>query len=428
MSANNEFEHIEIKANEFVAWPRVAAISAMVSFSLPTFVTGLEVYQALTVQDALWALLIGSLILTVIGGAMGTIGVKSRLSSYLLVRIAFGNAGAGIVNLAFAVSLIGWFGVNIDLFSSAVARLLSAEFNTVIPEWPIDIFAGICMLATTLYGFKAINILASMMVPILAIVTAMMFYGAVDEISVSQYIAYEKAATLTLGDGVSAIVGVIIIGAIILPDITRFSKQKAGGVYTAFWAYMVVELFVLFVSGFAATAMHETEVLSLMLELNLGFAAFFIVIAGSWVLNSLNLYSTTLSIEATFPKWNKKVIITVLGVIGVFAAFMNILSMFISFLSFLSDIFVPVAGVLIIDAFLINAANYNISTLENHFKFSIPAFIAWLVGAAFAVFNDLLFSISVTGITVIDAITLTAAIYIMLMKLADTFSIPCTVK
>lgn len=428
MSANNEFEHIEIKANEFVAWPRVAAISAMVSFSLPTFVTGLEVYQALTVQDALWALLIGSLILTVIGGAMGTIGVKSRLSSYLLVRIAFGNAGAGIVNLAFAVSLIGWFGVNIDLFSSAVARLLSAEFNTVIPEWPIDIFAGICMLATTLYGFKAINILASMMVPILAIVTAMMFYGAVDEISVSQYIAYEKAATLTLGDGVSAIVGVIIIGAIILPDITRFSKQKAGGVYTAFWAYMVVELFVLFVSGFAATAMQETEVLSLMLELNLGFAAFFIVIAGSWVLNSLNLYSTTLSIEATFPKWNKKVIITVLGVIGVFAAFMNILSMFISFLSFLSDIFVPVAGVLIIDAFLINAANYNISTLENHFKFSIPAFIAWLVGAAFAVFNDLLFSISVTGITVIDAITLTAAIYIMLMKLADTFSIPCTVK
>jgi len=428
MSANNEFEHIEIKANEFVAWPRVAAISAMVSFSLPTFVTGLEVYQALTVQDALWALLIGSLILTVIGGAMGTIGVKSRLSSYLLVRIAFGNAGAGIVNLAFAVSLIGWFGVNIDLFSSAVARLLSAEFNTVIPEWPIDIFAGICMLATTLYGFKAINILASMMVPILAIVTAMMFYGAVDEISVSQYIAYEKAATLTLGDGVSAIVGVIIIGAIILPDITRFSKQKAGGVYTAFWAYMVVELFVLFVSGFAATAMQETEVLSLMLELNLGFAAFFIVIAGSWVLNSLNLYSTTLSIEATFPKWNKKVIITVLGVIGVFAAFMNILSMFISFLSFLSDIFVPVAGVLIIDAFLINVANYNISTLENHFKFSIPAFIAWLVGAAFAVFNDLLFSISVTGITVIDAITLTAAIYIMLMKLADTFSIPCTVK
>ena len=106
-----------INSNELVAWPRIAAIAAMLSFSLPTFITGLEIHQSSSVSNTLWALVIGSLILTLIGGAMGTIGVKSRLSSYLLVKIAFGNAGAGIVNIAFALSLIGWFGVNIDLFS-----------------------------------------------------------------------------------------------------------------------------------------------------------------------------------------------------------------------------------------------------------------------------------------------------------------------
>jgi cytosine permease len=428
MDVDNEYEHIEIKSTDLVAWPRIAAVSAMVSFSLPTFVTGLEIYQALTVQDALWALLIGSLILTLIGGAMGTIGVRSRLSSYLLVRIAFGNAGASIVNLAFAVSLIGWFGFNIDLFSNAVVQLLSAEFNVVVPEWPIDIFAGICMLVTTLYGFKAINILASIMVPILAIVTGMMLFGAIEVMSFSQYLAFEKASTLTLGDGVSAIVGVVIIGAIILPDITRFSKQKNGGIYTVFCSYMVVELFVLFVSIFAATAMQETEILSLMLELNLGFSAFFIIIAGSWVLNSLNLYSTTLSVEATFPKWNKKIVIIVLGAIGILAAFMNILDIFIAFLSFLSDIFVPVAGVIIIDALFIKPNDYNITTLENHFKFSIPAFFAWLVGAAYAVFNGVLFSVDVTGITVIDAIVLTSIIYIVLMKSEKYLPFPTMIK
>ena len=128
-----------INSNELVAWPRIAAIAAMLSFSLPTFITGLEIHQSSSVSNTLWALVIGSLILTLIGGAMGTIGVKSRLSSYLLVKIAFGNAGAGIVNIAFALSLIGWFGVNIDLFSNAVVRLLSAEFNIIMPEWPIDI-------------------------------------------------------------------------------------------------------------------------------------------------------------------------------------------------------------------------------------------------------------------------------------------------
>lgn len=428
MNDESNMDHAVVKTTDLVAWPRIAAVSAMVSFSLPTFVTGLEIYQALSIHDALWALLIGSIILTLIGGAMATIGVQSRLSSYLLVRIAFGNSGAGIVNLAFALSLIGWFGVNIDLFSSAVVRLIGAEFGIALPEWPIDIFAGFCMVVTTLYGFKAINILASVMVPILAVVTGMMLFGAIDIMSLDQYLAVEKEASLTLGNGVSAIVGVIIIGAIILPDITRFSNHKRGGIYTVFWSYMVVELFVLFVSGYAATAIQEPEVLNLMLKLNLGFAAFFIVIAGSWVLNSLNLYSTTLSVEATFPKWNKKVVIITLGAVGVLAAFMNILDMFIAFLSFLSDVFVPVAGVIIIDAFFIKPEAYNIKTLQNHFKFSIPAFVAWLIGATFAVFNGVIFTFEVTGITVIDAIVLTSSVYIALMKSVKYLPFPAMIK
>lgn len=405
-----------INASELVAWPRIAAIAAMLSFSLPTFITGLEIHQSSSVGNTLWALIIGSLLLTLIGGAMGTIGVKSRLSSYLLVKIAFGNAGAGIVNIAFALSLIGWFGVNIDLFSNAVVRLLSAEFKIIMPEWPIDIVAGCAMLITTLYGFKAINVLASIMIPILAIVTAMMLFGALDTMPLVNFINLEKPSSLSLEDGVAAIVGGVIIGAIILPDITRFSKQKRGGVYTSFFAYMVIELVVIFVAVFAAAAMQETEILSLMLALNLGFSAFFIVIAGSWILNSLNLYSTALSVEATFPHWHKKWVVVLLGLVGIGAAFINILDMFISFLAFLSDIFVPVAGVIIVDALFIKPQAYNAATLKNNASFSLPAFSAWFVGAAYAVCNGALFNVTISGITVIDAIILTAVIYTLFAK------------
>lgn len=405
-----------INASELVAWPRIAAIAAMLSFSLPTFITGLEIHQSSSVGNTLWALIIGSLLLTLIGGAMGTIGVKSRLSSYLLVKIAFGNAGAGIVNIAFALSLIGWFGVNIDLFSNAVVRLLSAEFNIIMPEWPIDIVAGCAMLITTLYGFKAINVLASIMIPILAIVTAMMLFVALDTMPLVNFINLEKPSSLSLEDGVAAIVGGVIIGAIILPDITRFSKQKRGGVYTSFFAYMVIELVVIFVAVFAAAAMQETEILSLMLALNLGFSAFFIVIAGSWILNSLNLYSTALSVEATFPHWHKKWVVVLLGLVGIGAAFINILDMFISFLAFLSDIFVPVAGVIIVDALYIKPQAYNAATLKNNASFSLPAFSAWFVGAAYAVCNGALFNVTISGITVIDAIILTAVIYTLFAK------------
>lgn len=406
-----------IADEQLLPWPRIAAVSAMVAFSLPTFISGLEVYQGLSVPDSLMAILIGSLLLTLIGATMGAIGAKSRMSSYLLARIAFGDKGAGVVNIAFALSLVGWFGVNIDLFAGAVSRLAFDSFAVVIPQWVIEVFAGICMITTTIFGFKAINILATAMVPILAVVTGIMYWAAAGELSFIEYWELEKAVTLTLSDGVGAIVGGIIIGAIILPDITRFSKHWSGGVYTALCSYMVVELVVFVVAGYAAAASGKTEILSLMLSLGLGFAAFIIVIAGSWLLNSLNLYSTMLSLEATLPKIRGNVYTCILGLVGVVAAFFNILDVFITFLVFLTAIFVPVAGVIMVDFLVIKPQSYTMDTLSNNIQFSIPAFIAWLVGSGIAVFDDISFLPSLTSITALDAVIITGLIYALLAKL-----------
>lgn len=418
MEQQSEFSAAPVTQEQLVSWPRIAAVSSMVSFSLPTFITGLEVYQALSISDALWAMLIASILLTVVGGTMGAIGAKTRMSSYLLVRIAFGNKGAGLVNLAFAISLIGWFGVNIDLFSNAVIRLAQGTFGVSLSPLPIEILAGICMVTTTIYGFKAINLLATLMAPVLAILTGLMLYQAMGNLSLSEFAAIEKSTTLTLSDGVGAIVGAIIIGTIILPDITRFSRTWQGGVHTAFWAYMIVELAVMLVVAFAAAAMGKTEILDLMLELGIGLSAFIIVIASSWVLNSLNLYSTVLSVEATFVKLKGRVVTSVLGIIGVFAAFMNILDFFITFLAFLAALFVPVAGIIIVDYLFINKDRYSIAQLESNRAVSIPAFIAWVVGAMFSTYSEQLAMPSFTGITVLDAILVSAALYATLNRLS----------
>lgn len=417
LNDSNDYSEQKINQHELVSWPRIASISAMISFSLPTFITGIEIQQALTVSDALWALLIASILLTFIGGTMATIGIKSRMSSYLLVRISFGDTGAAIVNLAFAISLLGWFGVNIDLFSDAVNRLLSLEFGVNIPEWTIEVVAGICMMATTLYGFKAINIISTIMIPVLVFVTGKMFMNSLDEMTIAQYWLIDKAATLSVSEGVASIVGVIIIGAIILPDITRFSKQKSGGFQVAFWSYGIAQALVLFVTCFAASTSNITDVLDMMIHFNLGLLAFVIVIAGCWVLNSLNLYSTTLSIAATFPKLSQKTITLFLGAIGILAAFMNILDSFLSFLSFLSTIFVPVAGVIITDFMFVKGSSYQLSTLANNQALSIPAFIAWTIGALSSVFSAEIMWLSFTGISVIDAILITGIIYFILHKL-----------
>lgn len=408
-----------VNDSDLVAWPRVAAISAMVAFSLPTFITGIEVYANGSINHVLLSLVIASVLLTLIGGLMGVIGAKTRMSSYLLVKIAFGEKGAAAVNIAFAISLVGWFGVNIDLFANAVQSLGKDLLNVTIPTMLIEVMAGLLMVTTTVFGFRAINILASILTPIIALVTFVLLFGSLDEYSVTDFLNEDKASVLNLSQLVGAITGAIIVGAIILPDITRFCRHYSGGFYTAFCAFMLVQLFVLVVAAFASAAFNSTDILELMLKAGLGITAFFIVIAGSWVLNSLNLYSAMLSVGATVPKASGKIPTLLVGLLGVVAAFFNILDAFITFLIVLVTLFIPVCGIIITDYFIVNKARYTFDILENNKAISVPGCAAWFIGALYATLTELGVISSISPVASIDAILLSAVFYIALSKWID---------
>ena len=391
----------------------------MVAFSLPTFITGLEVSNGLQSRDAIFALLAGSVIIVFVGAVMGAIGAYTRLSSYLLVRIAFGDAGARLVNLAFAISLLGWFGVNINLFTNAIGELSTSVFGTRVPDVWLAIVASACMTLTTLVGFRAINILSTALVPILAIVTVLLAWSALKMLSFTEIMAIEKQATLTVGEGISAIVGSIIIGAIILPDITRFVRHWSGAVYTAIIAYIIVQVAVMGSATLAGSVSGKTDILEILLDVDLGLGAFAIVIAGSWVLNSLNLYSAVLSTKASFVALKPRPLTLALGAIGVGAALMNILDSFLTFLFYLSVIFIPVAGVIIVDFFLVQREAYRVESLYQNRAVNISGIVAWAIGASFAVAASETDLPSLTQIAAIDAVLLSAISYLVLSRISS---------
>jgi len=432
----SEFDAVAIREDQLVAWPRVAAVAAMVAFSLPTFLTGLEIFSGLSPINALWALFFGSMIIVIIGAVMGVIGANDRMSSYLLVRIAFGDKGASLVNIAFAISLMGWYGVNINLFMDTASRLSADIWGLNISPVLLAIIASGCMTFTTLVGFKAINMLSTLLIPILALVTFLFARSAFKTQSLTDFLSADapqraiSGTEITIGDGISWIVGAVIIGAIILPDITRFIRKKSGAVYTAIFSYLIIQCLVMGAAGaagvssgvfnayFDADGISRTDVmLKLMLDVNLGLGAFIIVITGSWVLNSLNLYSAVLSTKATFPKLHTKGLTITLGIIGVITALMNILGHFETFLWYLSIIFIPVAGVLIVDRLWLRPKIYNLETLGHNNTLNLPAFTAWAIGAGFAILTDRGLLPTPTGIGAMDALILSGVIYIALFKI-----------
>ena len=405
---HDEFSTHAVPTDARVASFRVAAVASMVSFSLPTFIAGIEVSSGVGPDLALAAILGGALVIFLIGWLMGSIGARTGFNSYLLVRLAFGDAGARIVNLAFSISLLGWFGINLNLFGLAIAGLSKELFGVIPPELLVTIVASLLITVTTIIGFRAINLVSTLMIPVLAFVALALLVTATSQ---TAPVVAASQGEMSLGDGISAIVGSIVIGSIIMPDITRFLRTSGGALLTSGTSYMIAQPFVMWVAASAAMVLGTEDIISIMLTLGLGLGAFMIIIAGSWVLNALNLYSAVLGVTASFPTLSARTVTVVLGVIGVTAGLMNILDSFVTFLFYLSVVFIPVAGVIIVDHFIARPETYRVREVADNQPLNRWGLLAWFMGAAIALAASEGFIGSVTRVAALDAMLTAAVLY-----------------
>lgn len=402
-----------------IPWWRVAMMNSIFILSLPTFILGQQLAAAATARTFILGLLVAGLVLGIIGAFTGAIGSMTRLSSYMLSRIAFGTRGAILVNVSVALSLLGWFGVNINLFSDAIRQLLSAYHFYEGPAWPIELFGGALMTATTVIGLKAIDRLALAISPLLLVVAAMMLNSVLHIGSLHTVLERAPASGLSVGDTLSAIVGGSAIGAVIMPDLTRFVRHWSGTLLVSVFTYVVSASTITLIGGLAGLATGQSDMLRLMIGIGLGGAAFVTVIGGSWIPNALNLYSAVLSISTSAPRLKRSLTTLLCGVGGTIAAFCNILDHFITFLFYLAIVFVPVAGVVSADFFIVRPDAYRdaeVSAAPALIRW--PALVAWVVGAAVAVAgaHGLL---HMTNIAAVDAILVAAATHVLLSRLFD---------
>ena len=406
----DEYQTSKVPDHACIPWWHVALMNSSFSLALPTFVGGLQLAKAASGWTFITGTVAAGIILSLIAGLTGIIGSRTRLSSYMLARIVFGTRGSMFLNLGFALSLLGWFGVNIELFSDAMMQLLK-EFRLYTgAPWPVELAAGLLMTLTTFIGLRAINRLALLVTPLLGLVTLLMLVKILDVGSLDNLLAKGPKAGLPIGDVVSAIMGAIAVGAVIMPDICRFIRHWRGAVGVAIAAYLLASTAVTLVGGLAGLAMNQNDILAVMLTLGLGLGAFAIIFGGSWTINALNLYSAVLSIGTSLPRLPRGWVVILCGLGGTICAFFSILDRFIPFLIYLAIIFIPIGGILIVDFFWLRPAVFLTDLRHSPKAVEWPALLAWGAGTGIALLT-LQGILSLTGVVALDAMFVAGATY-----------------
>ncbi|WP_294392652.1 cytosine permease [uncultured Sphingomonas sp.] len=412
--ADDQYAHGPVPAGVTVPGWRVGLIVASFSIGLPDFLNGAHNALALGLGRAVLAALIAGAVLCIGGCLTATVSVRSRLSTYLLTRRSFGTRGAALINVVVALIHFCWFGVNASFFGEAVGAAAAA--NGLPSSFPLMVVIGsVLMTVSTMIGFRALDRLAMLAVPVLAAVLVAVVWATVGAHGVVTAPSPHPPEPMRLGIAVSALIGAYMLAVATMPDLTRFVRTRRGALSAMAISFPIATPLMMTAAAIPALATGETSLMKLVQTSGFGTAVLFLLVLPTWTINALNLYSASLSLSTTFPAVRQWIFVVTGGVVGTVFALLGILDAFIPFVLFLGLIIPPIAAIYVIDGFTrfrnVDAAR----SLDGIGAVRWTPLLVWIgsaLVASLAAYTDW----SLTRVPALDATLVAAVAYLLALR------------
>lgn len=370
---------------------------------LPAFILSAHVFGSLGFKQAIGAVLLGGVISGLLGACTAYTGSKTRMGLALLSDQTFGPLGARIVKLLVAVSLIGWFGVNIGVLGTTAAHALTQLTGFQIAPLAISLPVCVLIAGITLAGATGLERLGKVLVPAALLVLALSLYLVFDRFG--ELAAKPGNGALTFGSAVSALIGIYIVGIVIQPDYGRFVRRPRFAALGSGMALGVFYPLIMTVSAISSLATGAPEVVSAMILLGAGIPALCVLLLGAWIDTSACLYSASLSLANQFSRISFMAVVLSITAVGIVLVLVGADTAFIPFLVGLSVTLPPLAAVLVLSAWLSKDGKSK--------AMAWAAAISWIGGAVVGLCTNYGY-FSLTMIPSIDAIGASCVIFLVL--------------
>ena len=393
---------------------RIGFVLGGIGVALPGLLSGAEIGRALGYVGSMQAFFVASVLVSVLAIMTGLVGMQSRLSTYMILKFSFGPTGAKLVNASFAFAQFGWFGVNAWYFGEAAAATGSQVLGIDLPISFYIVLGSILMTLATIFGFKALDKIAIFVFPVMITTLALMVARTFELAPLSDLIAARAEGGMSFSQAVTALAGGIIVGVLLVPDLTRYARTRLDVGIAIFIALVVIEPLVRLAASGAAISLQNNEPLAILLALRFGAYAFVFLIFTAVTTNAINLYGSGLAMASIFARTKEWKFIIVAGIVGMFIALSGVQNHFIDFLIWQSILFSSVLGVYVVDFYLVRKGKYSLDQLDDMSPWSWRAFLAWGLGAAIAAVTSKT-TLVLTGMPNLDGVLVAGICYALVM-------------
>jgi NCS1 family nucleobase:cation symporter-1 len=352
--------------------------------SLLVLVIGALLVPALSLREALLAILVGGVIGNAMVGAAGMIGADARVPSMVLLRAPLGRRGSYIPTAINALQCLGWATFELIIIAAAASALSAELFGIQAkPAWTIAF--GLLAAALALLGPIGFvrRILRRFGVWIVLASLVYLTSWALREADLGALWDAPAAGGSTFWLGVDLVIAITVSWVPLVSDYTRFARDRTSAFWGAGVGYFLggtwmlgLGVFIVLTRGISDPAEIPAAVAAAGLAAALALLA---VTIDETDEAFANVYSTAVSLQNVVPAVSQRVLIAIVTALATIGALVVELRNYESFLLLLGSFFVPLFGVLLAD-WLLSGARYARTQI-----FAAPAWrpeliAAWVIG------------------------------------------------
>jgi nucleobase:cation symporter-1, NCS1 family len=352
--------------------------------SLLVLVIGALLVPALTLRDALLAILVGGLIGNAMVGTAGMIGADARVPSMVLLRAPLGRRGSYIPTALNALQCLGWATFELIIIAAAASALSDEVFGVEAKRaWTIGfgaLAAAFALLGPV--GFVR-RILRRFGVWIVLASLVYLTWWALSEADIGALWDAPAQGGSTFWLGVDLVIAITVSWVPLVSDYTRFSKERTAAFWGSGGGYLIGGTWMLVLGIFIVLSRGVSDPVEIPPAVAAaGFAAALALLAVTIDETDeafANIYSTAVSLQNGVPAVEQRVLIAAVALVSTIGALLIELRNYESFLLLLGSFFVPLFGVLLAD-WLVSGARYTSAQIFNAPAWRPELLAAWLLG------------------------------------------------
>lgn len=381
--------------------------------------------------DAMLTIVLGQGILLLLTFALGFAAMKTGLNLSLISRFSYGTKGMILPMLIMGLLTLGWFasivGMVGDIFNAAFGSVTGVVlFNGLSLDFVIfSLIWGAIFTWSAWKGIVALERISAPAAPfvlIVAIVAAIMMteeFGGFGNVLAE---GSTRSGT-TMGTGITLIIGAWIAGVIMGVDIFRFAKRASHVLIGAGACFILTNPLLNIIGYTGSIATGDPNFISWMVDKGVLFAILGVIlwVVALWTTNMSELYCNALYVGPAanamgFKISRTKIVITV-GVIGsIMGAFGFYSFFFADFITVLGAAFVPLAGPILADFYVVRRREYTAANVNELPKVRWPGIISFLVGAVLGLVFQYVMPLPGDFPAGLGALIITFALHIVLSK------------